>query len=183
VTGHDMAGHGSGVAGMVVMGLLTSVVAPLLVLAGRRRRRPDPAAPRVARAAAILLGFEVLHAGIVLLTAAPATGTTAHVLAHATLLAGAVLFWLPVLGHGATRLPDAGRSVYLFLACPLLDLAAVALVVRGDEAAGVAMIVAMLPVALAAVVVTWRWIAVEERAARAADGPAAVGAAPGGGWR
>jgi cytochrome c oxidase assembly factor CtaG len=179
VTGHDMAGHGSGVTGMVVMGLLTSVVAPLLVLTGRRRHRPAPAAPRAGRAVAVLGGFTILHAGVVLLTAAPTTGTTTHVLAHAAVLAGAVVFWLPVLGHGRTRLPAAGRTVYLFLACPLLDLAALALVVRGDEAAGVAMIVAMLPVALAAVVLTWRWIAGEERAARVTD--ELVGTGSGGG--
>jgi cytochrome c oxidase assembly factor CtaG len=169
MTGHDVAGHGAGPAGMVVMGLLTSVVAPLLVLAGRRRHRPAPAAPRVGRAVAILAGFGVLHATVVLLTVAPATDATEHVLAHAVLLAGAVLFWLPVLGHGSTRLPEAGRSVYLFLACPLLDMGALVLVVGGDETSGVAMIVTMLPVALAAVVLTWRWIAGEERAARAAD--------------
>jgi cytochrome c oxidase assembly factor CtaG len=181
VTGHDVTGHGAGVTGMVVMGLLTSVVAPLLVLAGRRRPHHAPTAPRAGRAVAVLLSFTVLHAGVVLLTAAPTTGSTTHVLAHAVLVAGAVVFWLPVLGRGTTRLPAAGRTVYLFLACPLLDLAALALVVRGDEAAGVAMVVAMLPVALAAVVLTWRWIAGEERAARVTD--ELVGARSGGGRR
>jgi cytochrome c oxidase assembly factor CtaG len=179
MTGHDMAGHGAGAAGMVVMGLLTSVVAPLVVLAGRRRHRAAPTTSRVVRAVAILAGFGVLHAAVVLLTVAPTTGALEHVLAHAVLLAGAVIFWLPVLGHGSTRLPPAGRSVYLFLACPLLDMAALVLVVGGDETSGVAMIVAMLPVALAAVVLTWRWIAGEERAARAADDLVTASAAGG----
>lgn len=157
----------AGMLGMLAMGLLTSVVAPLLVLAGRRRTATPAPHPRPVLAVPILLGFGVLHAGLVL--AVPHAGATTAIGTHAVLLAGAVVFWLPVLGRGRTRLPEAGRSVYLFLACPLLDMAAVALVVRGEEVAGVAMIVGMLPIALAAVVLTCRWIAEEERAARARD--------------
>ena len=171
---HDMGSTGA-VLGMLAMGLLTSVVAPLLVLAGRRRGAPGPGR-RPGLAVGILLGFAVLHTAVVL---APSTGAAAAVALHAVLLAGGVVFWLPVLGHGAARLPEAGRSVYLFLACPLLDMAALALVVRGDEPAGVAMIVGMLPIALAAVVLTWRWIAGEERAAHVTDA-AGVRTAPSG---
>jgi hypothetical protein len=163
-----------GVLGMLVMGLLTSVGAPVLVLLGRRRAAP--ATPRhPGLAVAILIGFGSVHTVLVL---APAAGATLVVASHAALLAAAVVFWLPVLGRGATRLPEAGRSVYLFLACPLLDMAALALVVRGEEPEGIAMIVGMLPVAVAAVVLTWRWIAREERDAH--DGAVAptVGRVP-----
>lgn len=155
-----------GVVGMLIMGLLTSVVAPLLVLAGRRRgsgavgRHPG-------FAVAILVGFTALHTAVVL--AMPDGGVTAAIASHALLLAGGVVFWLPVLGRGTTRLHEAGRSVYLFLACPVLDTAALALIVRGQEDGGIAMIVGMLPIPLVAVVLTWRWIAGEERLARAAE--------------
>lgn len=157
--------HGmhTGIVGPALMGLLTSVVAPLVVLAGRRRGAPSaPVRLRPWRAAGILAGFAVVHAATVLLVG-PETDLTVNLAVHAVLLAGAVVFWLPVLGRGSSRLPDAGRAVYLFLACPLLDTAALALVVRGDEPAGISMIVAMLPIGLAAIVLTWRWIAAEER--------------------
>jgi hypothetical protein len=158
----------TGVVGPALMGLLTSVLAPLLVLAGRRRVPAPPVRARPWRALGILGGFAVVHAGTVL-AMDEATELSTQLAVHVALLAGAVAFWLPVLGRGTTRLPDAGRAVYLFLACPLLDTAALALVVRGEETAGIAMIVAMLPIGLAAIVVTWRWIAAEERAARDAD--------------
>jgi hypothetical protein len=158
-----MGGMHTGVVGPALMGLLTSVVAPVIVLAVRRHRRP-PARPRPWLATGVLLGFAVLHAATVLLVG-PATPLGADLAVHAVLLAGAVVFWLPVLSHGSLRLPDAGRAVYLFLACPLLDTAALALVVRGDEPAGIAMIVGMLPIGVGAIVLTVRWIAAEERAA------------------
>jgi cytochrome c oxidase assembly factor CtaG len=183
VTDHMAMGSAGSVLGMLVMGLLTSVVAPLLVVAGRRRpggesplerlrghdaavlhRRPGLAVP-------VLLGFAVVHTAVVL---TPAETVTTAVGLHALLLAAGVVLWLPVLGRGTSRLPEAGRCAYLFLACPLLDLAGLALVVRGDEPEGIAMIVGMLPIPLAAVVLTWRWIAGEEREARAADAAASL---------
>jgi hypothetical protein len=62
--------------------------------------------------------------------------------------------------------------VYLFLAGPLLDLAGVWLVARGDRAGGLAMVVGMLPIGVAALVVTWRWVVGEEKAAASSSGPA-----------
>lgn len=162
------------VLGMLAMGLLISVVAPLLVLAGRRRGTDTPGR-RPGLAVVILLGVGVLHAAVVL--GPMDDGPVGEVASHALLLASGIAFWLPVLGRGTTRLPDAGRSVYLFLACPYLDMAALALVVRGEELAGIAMIVGMLPIPLAAVVLTWRWIAGEERSAQALDG-ATLGRTP-----
>jgi cytochrome c oxidase assembly factor CtaG len=46
---------------------------------------------------------------------------------------------------------------------PSLDLAGVVIVLRGDAAGGLAMIVGMLPVGVAAVALCWRWIIHEEQ--------------------
>ncbi|WP_211330413.1 hypothetical protein [Prauserella muralis] len=147
-----------GIVHMGAMGLLVSVAAPVLVLATRERVpwRRVPAPP-----AAVLPGFVVLHGIVTIVPAhwhlpAPVDG-----LLHAVLLAGAVVFWLPVVGP--RRPGEAARAVYLFLAGPSLDLAAIYLIIQGDSAGGLAMIVGMLPIGLAAMAVTWRWITEEER--------------------
>lgn len=141
------------------MGLLTSVVAPLFVLATLRsvpwQRVPAP--PTV-----VLPMFVVMHAVITIATAELRPGLLADAALHLALFAGAVVFWLPVLVPGR-RMRPAGRSVYLFLAAPSLDLAAIYLIIGGNSAGGLAMIVGMLPIGLAAVGVTWRWITTEER--------------------
>ncbi|RKN39051.1 hypothetical protein D7294_22775 [Streptomyces hoynatensis] len=85
-------------------------------------------------------------------------------LLEGALAAGALAFWLPVLVPGPRRLSAPGRCLYLFLAAPLLDLPAVALVACGHAAGGLAMIAGMLPLPLAALAVTWRWVLAEERA-------------------
>ena len=126
-----MTAHIGHMAHMVLMGLLVSVIAPLLLLALVR------IAPRAER-------------------------WTVPAVVQLVLLLSAVLFWAPVLGS-RHRLPDAGRTVYLYTAMPLLDLAGVWRVIVGDSAGGLSMIVGMLPMGFAAVVVTWRWINREER--------------------
>ncbi|ALO91701.1 hypothetical protein SHL15_0500 [Streptomyces hygroscopicus subsp. limoneus] len=83
------------------------------------------------------------------------------------LLASAVLFRLPAVARTRHRLDDPGRCLYLFLAAPLLDLPAVGMVAAGRTAAGLAMIVGMLPVGIAAAAVTWSWVNREEREAPA----------------
>ncbi|MES9522502.1 hypothetical protein [Streptomyces capoamus] len=83
------------------------------------------------------------------------------------LLGAAVLFWLPAAARTRHRLDDPGRCLYLFLAAPLLDLPAVAVVAAGRTAAGLAMIVGMLPLGVAAAAVTWSWVNREEREALA----------------
>jgi hypothetical protein len=151
MTVHEHSAH---LVHMLTMGLLVSAVAPMLARASR-----GTALDRLAPPAVVALpAFAVLHATVTVLGDG--------LLAEPVLLAGAVVFWMPVLGTGR-RLPDAGRAVYLFLAGPLLDLAGVWLVATGDRAGGIAMIVGMLPVGIAAMVVTWRWI-VHEEGARAA---------------
>jgi cytochrome c oxidase assembly factor CtaG len=83
-----------------------------------------------------------------------------HTAEHLAFFAVGVWFWVPVLGGG---LGDPGRSLYLFLAAPAVDLVGAALMARGDEAAGVAMLAGSLPIVVAAVAVTWLWLAREQR--------------------
>jgi cytochrome c oxidase assembly factor CtaG len=157
---------------MTGMGLLTSVLAPLVTVAGRRsavlRTLTWPAW-------IALPGFLALHAAITVLMGVHEPRPPMHAALDALLLAGAVIFWLPVLGQPGRRLDDLGRCVYLFLAAPSLDLPAVVLVARGDSVGGLAMIVAMLPIGLAAVALIWRVMTAEEAAARRVDQPAATG--------
>lgn len=140
------------------MGLLVSLGAPALI-AGTRRFVPWH---RVwAPPLLTLPGFVVLHGAITVAMAHTAPATAAATATHGVLLLGAVVFWLPVVVPGGRS--EATRCVYLFLAGPALDLAAVYLVITGDEAGGLSMIVGMLPIGLAAVALTWRWLTREER--------------------
>jgi hypothetical protein len=79
------------------------------------------------------------------------------------LFVAAVWFWLPVVG-AAPRLGPAGRTLYLFLAAPVLDLPALLQIAAGASAAGIAMIVGILPIPLAAVASFVQWTRAEERA-------------------
>lgn len=155
----DAAGPGvnGDVAGWVVSGAVVSVVAPAMLLGTRRWIRWDalalPAVPA-------LVGFVLLHAAVTFaLTRHPPAGVWLAL--HVPLLVGAVVYWLPVLGT-RRRLPDALRVLYLFLSAPPLDLSGVLVVILGDSAGGVGMIVGMLPAGLAAVAVTWQWISTED---------------------
>lgn len=97
------------------------------------------------------------------------------------LLAGAVLFWVPVVARTRHRLSAPGRCLYLFLTAPLLDLPVLGTIAAGHAAEGIAMIVAMLPLSVTAAVLTWTWVTREERLAGAADGrplPVPGGAPP-----
>jgi cytochrome c oxidase assembly factor CtaG len=154
------------IAHMAEMGLITSAVAPGILLLARRgwgwrwaglRLLPLPAP-------VLLAGFVVLHAAITLAMDGSEPSPPVHLVLHAVLLFGALAFWLPVLGPDP--LTPAGRMVYLFVGAPALDLAAVVVVARGDSAGGLAMIVAMLPIGLAALGSTWHWLVEEERAVR-----------------
>jgi cytochrome c oxidase assembly factor CtaG len=161
-------GTGSDVVEMAVMGALTSVVAPILVL-GTGRVLPSWDWDRLAVPASVALPlFLVLHAGGTILLNSVSLSAPVALVWHVALVLGAVLFWLPVLGS-RHRLTDPGRTAYLFLAAPSLDLGAVWVIASGDAPGGLAMIVAMLPIGLVAVVSTWRWIVREERAATAAE--------------
>lgn len=149
---------------MAEMGLLTSIVAPSVVIAARR------SVDHIALPGWLALSlFVVLHDCIVIGMSRSMPSAAMALLLHALLLLGAVLFWLPVLGV-RRRLADPGRIVYLFVALPMIDLAGVYAVLVGDQAGGLAMIVAMLPAAVIAVGVAWRWMLAEERAAVVAYG-------------
>lgn len=147
---------------MAGMGLIVAVLAPaclhvaLALAPGLDRFTPHPVAA--------LGGFVVLHATVTMGSAVdPALAGPGVIV----LLAGAMVFWAPVLGRHR-RLPPGGRVVYLYTAMPLLDLAGIGLVATGDIAGGIAMIVGMLPMAGYTVALTWRWVCAEERAAQAA---------------
>jgi hypothetical protein len=149
------------VAHMAAMGLLVAVAAPGLL---RVLVRLEPRVDRLAPPAVVSLpAFVVLHAAVTL------GGTALGAFAPAVLLTGAVAFWTPVFGVHR-RLSDGARTLYLYLAMPMLDLAGVWMVAAGDSAGGLAMIVGMLPMAATTVALTWRWITAEDRRVALDDG-------------
>lgn len=164
------------VAEMIAMGLLTSLVAPALVLATRRRWH-EMWARLTPPAAAGALPFIAGHSAMtVWMGLGPEPGPSLpaqalHMAAHGILFLGAVVFWLPVISP-RPRLSPAARCLYLFLSAPALDLSAVVVVAGGHSAAGLGMIVSMLPLGVSAVVVTWRWISAEELAATTGEATA-----------
>lgn len=163
----------TGVLEMVAMGLSTSTVAPAVVLLTRRRwttlwTHLTGPAPIVAVLFVAAHSAMTIWMGIGPEPSRGVIGQALHAAAHGVLFAGAVIFWLPVLGP-RPRLSPAGRCVYLYLTAPALDLSAVVVVAGGHSAAGLAMIVAMLPVGLLAVCLTWQWITEEQRAAEALE--------------
>lgn len=157
------------------MGLLVSVGAPALLLV---LGRVTPQLDRWTLPAAVTLpGFVALHAAVTVYEhSSPPPPLSAA--AHSVLLAGALLFWAPVLGS-RHRLPDASRMLYVYTAIPLLDMAGVYLVAVGDSAEGLSMIVGMIPLGLAALVITWNWISREERRAALAETAGVVGTTSG----
>ncbi|MFJ7149132.1 hypothetical protein ACIQVT_13160 [Streptomyces sp. NPDC100445] len=156
----------SSVAVMAWSGLTVAAVVPGVLWLVRR----TPLWERIAVAPGIALPLLVLlHAWAVLgdlVGLAPAAGP---LVTEPVLLAGAVLFWVPVVARTRHRLSDPGRCLYLFLAAPLLDLPAVGVIAAGHSAEGIAMIVGMLPLGVIAAAVTWSWVQREERLAVAAE--------------
>jgi hypothetical protein len=161
---HHMA-HTS-VVPMALSALLSAAVIPGLVHFSRR----CPLWERISVPAPVALPLLVLvHAWAVLGESAGLRAPGGALVTEPALLAAAVLFWLPVAARTRHRLDDAGRCLYLFLATPLLDLPAVAVVAMGRSAEGLAMIVGMLPIGIAAAALTWSWVNREEREAQALD--------------
>lgn len=150
---------------MLLMGLLVSVAPPAVILATRRyyHWRPLSAPAWIA-----LPAFVVMHGAIMLTMDRIESRPLLSYPIHTVLFLGAVMFWLPVLGH-VRRLTDAGRCVYLFIAAPTLDLAGVVMVAQGNAIGGLAMIVGMLPIGLITVWLTWRWVVDDERSVRASE--------------
>jgi hypothetical protein len=151
-----------GVTAMALPGFTVAVLVPLALSATRLWTVWQ----RIAVPAAVALpGFLLLHAAVTLTDAVADPAAGVRWLLYAALTAAAFPFWLPVLGN-RRRLTDPGRCCYLYLAAPLLDLPALGVIAMGHAEAGLAMIVSMLPIGLAALAVTWRWVTTEERLAR-----------------
>ncbi len=96
-----------------------------------------------------------------------------HMFEHLLFLATALLYWLPVLGPW--RLHHGALCLYLFAGATANDLVAALFMADGHAAAGAAMIAAMLPMALAAILATWSWLVAEERQAVALEAHATHG--------
>jgi cytochrome c oxidase assembly factor CtaG len=159
-------------AHMVEHSLITGLVAPLLVLAWARLRRPvrPPWLGRALWAWSVFVATQWIFHLTPLLEASREIPVL-HAAEHLAFLAVGVWFWLPVLaGDRSVRLGEAERALYLFVAAPAVDLVGVALMVRGDGGAGVAMLAGTLPIVAAAGIATWQWLTSEQRRATAAEG-------------
>lgn len=153
-------GSNSGVVDAAVMGIAMAAIAPLLALYFYSR------IGRLVRVLArhpvlLVLVFVFSHAAF--MGAMSGTWSAAWLtgLLRVLLIVVAVAFWLPVVDR-VNGLGDAARVVYLFVAGPLLDLPALYLIAAGQSAAGLAMIVAMLPIPVAAVAAVYSWVRREE---------------------
>jgi cytochrome c oxidase assembly factor CtaG len=140
---------------MVEHSLLSAVVAPAIVLAWVALRLPRPLSrPPLLAWSAFVAAQWAFH--LTPLLERSQDSLLLHGAEHLAFLVIGVWFWAPVLGGG---LGDPGRSLYLFTAAPVLDLVGVALMVRGDVGAGVAMLAGTLPIVAAAGIATWHWLA------------------------
>ncbi|GEC05350.1 hypothetical protein SSP24_30050 [Streptomyces spinoverrucosus] len=155
--------HLSSVAAMALSGLVPTAVVPgVMSLVGRA-----PLWERVSLPPGVALPLLVLlHAWVVLADLVHPLPAAVTLGSELVLLSAAVTFWVPVVAYTRHRLSDPGRCLYLFLAAPLLDLPALGVIAAGHSAEGVAMIVGMLPLGIAAAALTWSWILREERQAR-----------------
>ena len=153
-------------AHMVEHSALSVVVAPAIVLAWLALGLPRPRIghPLLAWSAFVIAQW-VFH--LTPLLEESQDNPALHAFEHVAFLAVGVWFWAPVLGWRGVkpRLGDPQRSLYLFMATPAIDLVGAALIARGDEGAGVAMLAASMPIIAAAVAVTWQWLAREDREA------------------
>jgi cytochrome c oxidase assembly factor CtaG len=159
---------------MVEHALLAMVTAPLIVVAWVLVRGPvrTPGHPILPWATFVLVQW-VFH--LTPLLSDTRGEPVLHTAEHVAYLAAAVWFWVPVLGAGldgrsGRALGDPARSLYLFGAAPAIDLVGAALMMRGDEGAGVAMLAGSLPMVVVAGLLTWRWLVREEEGAGAAVG-------------
>ena len=168
-------------AHMVQHGLLTTVAAPLIVLGepivlvlrlvSARHRR---ALVRSARRVQPLLGAWAglcAFVGVQWLAHWPALIAGAeghpflHAALHAALLGSAVVFFLPILGRQPVprRLPSTRAVLQMIAAISLVDLVTVPYLATGRGGAAAAMLAAMSPLGIVALLVAWHGLAQEER--------------------
>jgi cytochrome c oxidase assembly factor CtaG len=166
---------------MVQHGLLTTVAAPLVVLGEPVTLvlRCAPAHRRAAFYGALARLRPVLApaTGLVLfvivqwvchwpaLLEAAETRPLLHASLHALLLGSAVVFFLPLLGRQPVpRRVSGGHAALLVLAAiSLIDLVTVPYLATGRGEAAAAMLGAMSPLGVLAVVLAWRGLLHEER--------------------
>jgi cytochrome c oxidase assembly factor CtaG len=165
-------------APLIVMGSPLALAAETMPAAAKGSLVQIARSRAVARLTAPAVAWALFVAAQWLLHSEPAlraaeAGGLAHVGEHALLVASALAFWVPVLARPPLprRLGDAGRAAYLFSATPLVDLAALWLMARGESLAGVAMLAGMLPLAIAGVFFLWRWLVAEERRTARLEAP------------
>lgn len=160
---------------LVEHAVIVSAIAPALVLAGPHLVKALPKQERRILVRALhaltrpLLAWP-LFVGAMWALNMPAvlewleTRPLLHIASHGLMLGLAVLFWLPVLGR-PRRVQGIAAGAYLLTAGMASDLLGAWYMVTGRTGAGVAMIAGMLPIALAAVVLTWLGLVREERRA------------------
>lgn len=144
---------------MFAMGLTPSVFALALALA--LRDWLPSGLVRLPPVAAFAL-FVIVHDTVTVVMVGE-MGSGLAVGLWALLLGAAVVFWLPVV-RPERGLSAAGRALYLFVACPVLDLSAMYGISNGGPAGGLAMIVGMTPLGLIAAWSLWEWGQLEEKA-------------------
>ncbi|WP_413811069.1 hypothetical protein [Streptomyces sp. OE57] len=152
----------SSVAAMALSGFALAAVVPGVMWPLRRASLWERVSlpPGVALPLLVLLHGWAMLAG--LMRPMP---TAVTMVSELLLLPAAVAFWAPVVVRTRHRLSDPGACLYLFLAVPLLDLPVLGVIAAGHSVEGLAMIVGMLPLGIAAAAVTWSWISREERQA------------------
>jgi putative membrane protein len=100
-----------------------------------------------------------------------------HVIEHAAFLLSALCFWDCAIGADPIPQRPAAplRALYLLAAMPAMDVAGVYLMAIGHGAAGAVMMAGSMPLALAAGLIAWRWIEVEEGRAKQSEALGAAG--------
>lgn len=141
-------------AHMLEHSALAAIVAPLLALAvGRPLLRPLIAWP--------------LFVGTLIVVNVPAVidWLEGHALAHAgslfVTLVVSVIFWVAALRN----VRGLAAGAYLITAAMASDLIGAWYMAMGETGAGVAMVAGMVPMAAAAVYLTWKGLVAEERQA------------------
>ena len=151
-----VASHGSLVAHMAANALFVSIAAPLVAVGLGRPQRRVPVLPA---AVCLVLVQWTVHATPVL--AAVRGDAWWQLLEHTAVIASSLAFWWAVL---ALEAPVA--ALVLLAVMPLNDAVSAWLMATGHAAAGAAMAAGMMPLAFVAVVLLWRWMVAEERAAQ-----------------